>query len=94
MNAAPIILCWTTGVLVGLTYLATSQFLFWSGLAAVLLVLMIFGNFRYGFYLMMLFVPIDISQVAITLPNFLYIPSDVLPLFHTPVYYVYGMAVL
>lgn len=94
MNAAPIILCWTTGVLVGLTYLAPSQFLFWSGLAAVLLVLMIFGNFRYGFYLMLLLVPIDISQVAITLPNFYTYRVMYFPYFIPLSITFYGMAVL
>jgi hypothetical protein len=67
---APLILSWTLGILVGLSYLVLPGYVFGALFALFLLIMVIFKNYSYGYYLVMLFLPVDMSHLAITLKTY------------------------
>jgi hypothetical protein len=70
VTAAPIIICWVAGILIGFSYLAMPNYLFWTLLVLLIVVATIFSNFRIGYYLALLLIPVDMSQLSIILPDF------------------------
>ena len=61
----PLILSWTAGILLGLSYLAMPGYLFWASLALFLFIIVLFRNYRYGYYLMILILPIDRTHLTL-----------------------------
>jgi len=68
-KAAPIILCWVAGITLGISYLAMSTVYFWGLLIFFLLVVVIFRNYRLGYYITLLLVPVDMTQLSVILPD-------------------------
>jgi len=60
----PLILSWAAGILLGLSYLAMPGYLFWASLALFLFIIVLFRNYRYGYYLMVLILPVDRTHLT------------------------------
>lgn len=63
---APLLLFWIAGILLGLGYLAMPGYLFWTLSVLFLSSILIVRDFRYGYYLLILILPVELTHLAVS----------------------------